>query len=383
MAGYACNTHVRALKRSLEQNNFPAEWKSVLTTRLAGTHYSPHLLGNESGSETLYSEPHLRHVLEAVASVVNTAVGKPQLNVEVVNGDRAAKSGDFVLAKPSSRPEPVLWCDSKKAFVVASEAKGCDADVSKAYAQVFHVTGDGALELLRCGLKREDCVVFGVVSAGVKLQLVATFLLPEYYPCMAAVSEPVSYKELRLRPALVSLLCALAEAAVASVERLDQPVPDLRQAPKPAMLLASSKLFMKPVQAAEPSDDQVARGALQSGTASHVLYMFELLDLGGALEHVCSPLGMVSMPPETKSGEVPPVRKTMMASLGHGHIMGVCLCFWADRGCVGYVSGRIMGVSLCFWSDDGCVFMCLVRHISNEFGYRGKVSRESSVTMHV
>ena len=323
-SGYACNAHAQVFKRSLAQNNFPAEWVDEVNTHLSTCELAPCHQGQVKEGETAYSDPQLWTVLEAVVKVVNMALGdNDPLAVKVATGGEAAKYYDFVLATPGSKPEPVLWCANKAAYVVASEAKAPAASVYSAHTQVFQATGDGALELHRRGLALDECIVFGVVCAGGMVQVVASYLLPYYYPCMAAVTDPMSYVDPGHRAALVSALCALAEAAAASVKRLaDANLPVTRvRTPGPAMLLAGPELFLKPVEAIECDVRGAPQGAHQCAAASRVLHTFELLDRGGALRFACSPLGMVSLPPESAAHVTG--REKMMDCLGHRSMPGV------------------------------------------------------------
>jgi hypothetical protein len=143
----------------------------------------------------------------------------------------------------------MIWCDQLEAYVVASEAKAWKASVYEAHAQAFQATGDGALRLYDLGLSIADCVVFGVVVAGGAVQIVATHLLPSNFPSFSAISPPLSYIDPADRPALLRYLCALGDAAMASLERIQQAQPRRRDKHTGKYVLTPGELFLKPVPA--------------------------------------------------------------------------------------------------------------------------------------
>lgn len=121
------------------------------------------------------------------------------------------------------------------------------------------------------------------------------------YPCCVAVSRPMFFLSPCDRPALVSYICAVVDAAAATVQSLEMVVTKkgtkvvLRSVDSPFSLKAHH-VFLKPV-----TPRQFAQGSTsdhQMSFASKVLSIFHALDTGGAGKFVCSPVGMVSLPPE-------------------------------------------------------------------------------------
>jgi hypothetical protein len=159
----------------------------------------------------------------------------------------------------------MIWCESLQVYVVASEAKGWQASVYDAHAQAFQASGDGALLLHDGGLETDDCVVFGLVVAGGAVQIVATHLLPSNFPSFGVLSPPLSYIDPADRPTLVRYLCALGDAARASLVRAKEHLAPRQGGRKGQYVLTPSKLFLKPVPVPNTavSNMDVPSGSLQ------------------------------------------------------------------------------------------------------------------------
>jgi hypothetical protein len=169
----------------------------------------------------------------------------------------------------------MIWCESLEVYVVASEAKGWQASVYDAHAQAFQASGDGALLLHDSGLETDDCVVFGIVVAGGAVQIVATHLLPSNFPSFSAISPPLSYIDPADRPTLVRYLCALGDAARASLVRVNENRAPREGERKVEYVLSAGKLFLKPVPVPNTavSSMDVPSGALQ-GVGAIARYLF-------------------------------------------------------------------------------------------------------------
>ena len=309
-SGYACNVHVRALQTAAETGEFATDRRATFEECLRNSSFAPPHLGRADRSEQEFSDPVLTNILRALAEDINRQLSNAtQYRVRVVRSGVISKHVDYVLASNRSQPEPVIWCDRLKAYVVASEAKAWEASVYGAHAQAFQASGDGALHLYRLGLDTNDCVVFGLVCAGGAIQVVANHLLPTHYPCFTLVSRAMSYTDLGERSTLVGYLCALADAAIGTVRRLvnatARPVAD-------PYALAGELLFLKPVAAPRVDEDEVPSGSLQIAVASRLFDIFARLDRAGALGFACSPLGMVGLPPEKHR-----LREQLMRCLRH------------------------------------------------------------------
>lgn len=120
---------------------------------------------------------------------------------------------------------------------------------------------------------------------------------------------------------LARYLCAVVDAAAATVQRLARVVKKegghaVLRPVGCAFSLYADDVFLKPVtprQFAEEADPDH-----QMAFALRVLSAFRAVDVGGAGEYVCSPLGMVSMPPEGED-----MRQDMLKALRHPGMCGV------------------------------------------------------------
>lgn len=131
------------------------------------------------------------------------------------------------------------------------------------------------------------------------------------YPCAVAVSPPLYFLNSSDRHTIAAYICAVVDEAASTMKLLkaahEQPGYALRTPEGPFSLYAH-QVFLKPATPRQFASTCTA--ADQMSCVSAVLTVFHALDVGRALDHACSPLGMVSVPVEDKE-----TRKEMLEAL--------------------------------------------------------------------
>ena len=227
--------------------------------------------------------------------------------------------GGYQLAKPESRPEPLLLVQRKPSCyrlpVLVSEAKGIDDSAFVGLPQGCQVAGDSALLLQHIGLPEEHCTVPGVLVFGDCLQFYGSFLL-DRFPCFALLSKPLSFVSRSDLEAIAAWIIALRVWAESFLDIATENT--LTDKPLPAAVDMSSK-FLKPIRLrgererkARTTDPDVYPERM---AMTRVLEIFATLSNDAeASKYVTFPIGWIRLPSET---EQPQLWSAIQSRLAH------------------------------------------------------------------
>lgn len=162
--------------------------------------------------------------------------------------------------------------------LLASIAKGVEASNIAAGLQCFQICADAAIELYRKGLKREDCVIPGVIFCGEEFQIVGVYLVCSTFPVMVNISSLISITHVEVLSRWVGVL---KEAISDTVTLLQQSLPRADSGQVRCKLDAG--YFYKPIQ--------------KRFFLSKMMVIYDKLShIEGSVEVIQFPLGLISVP---------------------------------------------------------------------------------------
>ena len=291
--------------RDMLHYNPPQETVQYLADCFArGLQYADTYKPIADGSETMLIDPNLQFVLNCL--VVNHGENRCAVTKLVTSGSVLCKNshGEHCISTMPGR--------TKQKVLIGSEVKGVEASIEECYSQCTTVCGDAAFELLRSGLKLEDCVIPGFMMAGTVCQFCAVYLIHDMFPVMVALSNVLctigTIEEQREIAVWHLRLVDHAQRTVNLLGRVQAPL-DMSLVPSLAQLNVEH-MFLKPVRPVyknRSGDNDACRTmSTRSAQLNHIMRMYELMrkscpDLEPDSENtiVLFPVGVLSMPSES------------------------------------------------------------------------------------
>jgi hypothetical protein len=221
------------------------------------------------GSEMMVNDPNLKMFLDCISSAYNQDHITSPVTV-------TKEEFRFLFASSDSKPGWAVVRD--RSVLLASIAKGVEASNIAAGLQCFQICADAAIELYRKGLKREDCVVPGVIFCGEEFQIVGVYLVGSTFPVMVNISSLISITHVEVLSRWVGVL---KEAISDTVTLLQQSLPRADSGQVRCKLDAG--YFYKPIQ--------------KRFFLSKMMVIYDkLYHTEGSVEVIQFPLGLISVP---------------------------------------------------------------------------------------
>jgi hypothetical protein len=294
------NRRIRDLVRYSPPQESSQELADLLAHGLLYTDTYKPIVG---GSETMLIDLNLQFVLETVVRIHGEGrcmSAKIATNKSVLS--KSAHSEHCITSMPGQATQKVL---------VGTEVKGLEASIEECYSQCTTVCGDAAVELRRCGLSQENCVVPGFMMAGTVCQFCAVYLMADMFPVLVMLSDVLSTigsVEQQLEIAKWHLRLVLH--AKQSVELLL--AANIADPKRPlGVRLNATEMFLKPVRPMnkinKASVDQQKTISNRGSRLNSIMRMYGLMHEANELQHnlenapVLFPIGVLSMPDESVS----------------------------------------------------------------------------------
>lgn len=256
-------------------------------------------------TETKVTAPSSVALLACLADVVSKAITTAWPS-QAVNGRQPVRTAtgakvkdtiSYSLVSKQSTSEPCLCYGGDLSIpILGTEFKSLTASVIATNAQTLHICGDTAMYLWHHhSLAQEDCVVPGLGVAGGCIQLYATYLLPQSYPCMVALSPVLDLAYIedhqRIAKYLATLLHTLCVPLAYDIQHsLSRNLP-VREEEKYCL----SNVFLKPIicrRIAPKGDIDVMVGNVLITYRNYAI----LASSAAARPYVVFPYGMISLP---------------------------------------------------------------------------------------
>jgi hypothetical protein len=292
------NLRIRDLVRYSPSQESSQELADLFAHGLQYTDTYKHIAG---GSEQKLVDPNLQFVLNTVIRIHGgdkCMVAKIVTNRSVLS--KSAHGEHCITSIAGKFPQKVL---------VVTEVKSIEASIEECYSQCTTVCGDAAVDLRRCGLSQEDCVVPGFMMAGTVCQFCAVYLIADMFPVLVMLSDVLStIGSIEQQLEIAQWHLRLILHAKETVKLLNMPTTVPLEIPR-MIQLNVTEMFLKPVRARNKGDTILSDPSLpissRSSRLNTIMRMYKLMHkgdgLGRNLENapVLFPIGVLSMPDES------------------------------------------------------------------------------------
>lgn len=241
---------------------------------------------SSGGSETNINGPLLSSYMSTIHSFKN---------LQPINSKVSETIPFDTFLASRSHPEPFIEWNNH--ILIASEAKGIESSQYPALVQGFQIGGDGAIELRR-SLSLRDSVVPVILCFGTFLQIFAVYLLPENFPVMIELSEPISYLTRTGRLSLARWVVVLNSFYLKTITLLSSPSLKKNNNLNQNGVYLSQQLFYKPIlNNFNTGDPTINNGSCLRSCVELVMLAYKRLsEVEESNNYFLFPIGLMSYP---------------------------------------------------------------------------------------